>query len=189
MKILSFVNRKGGCGKSSLICLLALYWAESAGKSTAIRDLDPQGSSKAFAELMNHPGIAVYKRGGDCDYLLVDTPGGIRKKDLNELMEISNLVIVPLSLSPTDIRSSAETVQLINAPAKSRLLFNQVNTQTSAFKERESFAQAIGLKSLDSYLSKRISFSYALVEGWNVLNPKAAAELEQLAKEVEKCLK
>jgi len=134
---------------------------------------------------MDHPYIRLYKEGDDFDYLLVDTPGGIRKKDLTELVEISDLVIAPLSLSPTDIRSSAETAQLINAPAKTRLLFNQVNIQTTAFRERERFAQAIGLNCLNSYLSKRIAFTYALVEGWKVLNPKAVAELEQLAKEIE----
>lgn len=184
MKIISFVNRKGGCGKSSLICLLSLYWAERKEKRVAVRDLDRQGSSKAFVRLMNHPCIALYERGKDADYLLVDTPGGVRKKDLTELVEISDLIVIPLSLSPTDFRSSAETAQLISAPEKSRLLFNQVNVQTSAFKERESFATAIGLKSLDSYLSKRIAFTYALAEGWKVMNPKATAELEQLAKEV-----
>ena len=185
MKIITFVSRKGGVGKSSLTCLLALYWAKK-GKSTAIKDYDAQGSSQAFVDLMANPNIAAYQGGEDFDYLLIDTPGGINRKDLNELVELSDKVIVPLCLSPTDIRSSTETAKLITTPAKSRLLFNQVNSQTSAFKDKASYAKAIGLKPLKNYLSKRVGFSYALIDGWSALNRKCVDELDKLAKEISR---
>ena len=146
MKIITFVSRKGGVGKSTLTCLLALYWAHQKRKRTAIKDYDAQGSSQAFVNLIQHPNIAPYQGGEDFDFLLIDTPGGafapayagLNQKDLNELVNLSNLVIVTLCLSPTDIRSSAETARLINAQDKTRLLFNQVDARTSAFKDRET---------------------------------------------------
>ncbi len=186
MKIITFVSRKGGVGKSTLTCLLALYWAHQKRKRTAIKDYDAQGSSQAFVNLMAHPNIATYQGGEDFDFLLIDTPGGLNQQDLNELVELSDLVIVPLCLSPTDIRSSAETARLINAQDKTRLLFNQVDARTSAFKDRADYAATIGLKPLKNFLSKRVGFSYALIDGWPALNRKCVQELEKLAKEIEK---
>lgn len=186
MKIITFVSRKGGVGKSTLTCLLALHWAHQKGKRTGIKDYDAQGSSQAFVNLIAHPNIATYTGGEDFDFLLIDTPGGINQKDLNELVGLSDKVIVPLCLSPTDIRSSTETAKLITDPTKTRLLFNQVDARTSAFKDRSDYAATIGLKPLKNFLSKRVGFSYALIDGWKALNKKCVEELAQLAKEIEK---
>ncbi len=184
MKIISFVNRKGGCGKSSLVCLLALYWAERGGKSVAISDLDPQGSSGAFVEHIGHQNISAYDDAAEYDYVLIDTPGGIEKGDLSTVVSVSDLIVIPLSLSPTDIRSSAETADIVAAPSKSRLLFNQVNVRTNAFKGRGETAEAIGLEPLESYLGHRVAYAYALVDGWRALRSKSVAELKQLAEEI-----
>ena len=73
MKSIAFVNKKGGCGKSSLVCLLALYWGYRKRKRVAISDLDPQGSSEAFAKYMSDPHISIYDGGGVYDYVLIDT--------------------------------------------------------------------------------------------------------------------
>jgi len=184
MKVISFVNRKGGCGKSSLVCLLALYWAEQEGKSVAISDLDPQGSSGAFVEHIEHPNISSYNEEGEFDYVLIDTPGGIEKGDLRDVVSVSDLIIIPLSLSPTDIRSSADTAQSIEGVGKCRLLFNLVNTRTRVFKEREAIAEAIGVDALAGYLSRRIGFAYALVDGWSAVRGKSLDELKQLVEEI-----
>ncbi len=184
MKVISFVNRKGGCGKSSLVCLLALYWAERGGKSVAISDLDPQGSSGAFVEHIGHQNISAYDDAAEYDYVLIDTPGGIEKGDLSTVVSVSDLIVIPLSLSPTDIRSSAETAEIVTAPSKSRLLFNQVNVRTNAFKGRGETAEAIGLEPLESYLGHRVAYAYALVDGWRALRSKSVAELKQLAEEI-----
>ncbi len=184
MKIISFVNRKGGCGKSSLVCLLALYWAERGGKSVAISDLDPQGSSGAFVEHIGHQNISAYDDAAEYDYVLIDTPGGIEKGDLHSVVSVSDLIVIPLSLSPTDIRSSADTAGSIGEIRKCRLLFNMVNTRTNAFKGRGATSEAIGVSPLERYLSRRIAYAYALVDGWGALHSKSIAELEQLAEEI-----
>ena len=184
MKIISFVNRKGGCGKSSLVCLLALYWGDLKGKRVAITDQDSQGSSEAFVRHIASPNISLYEDGGQYDYVLIDTPGGIASRELSSIVSLSNLVIIPLSLSPTDIRSSGETAGLVSAPKKTKLLFNRVNTRTLAFRGRGEVTKAIGLKALKSHLGNRVAYSYALVEGWGALNRKSIAELTQLAEEI-----
>lgn len=178
------MNKKGGCGKSSLVCLLALYWGERKGRRVAITDQDSQGSSEAFVLHRESPIITLYEKGGEYDYVLIDTPGGISSRELSSIVSLSDLIIIPLSLSPTDIRSSAETAGLIHAPQKTRLLFNRVNTRTRAFKGKGSIAKAIGLKPFKSYLGNRVAYSYALVEGWGALKGKSVEELTQFAEEI-----
>lgn len=166
------------------MCLLALYWAEKEGKSVGISDLDPQGSSGAFVEHIKNPNISSYSEEGEFDYVLIDTPGGIEKGDLRDVVRVSDLIVIPLSLSPTDIRSSAETAQSIGEVGKCRLLFNLVNTRTRVFKDRVAIAEAIGVDALTCYLGRRIGFAYALVDGWRAIRGKSLDELKQLAEEI-----
>jgi chromosome partitioning protein len=48
MEVLAFVTQKGGTGKSSLAVSLAVA-AEQAGRRTALIDIDPQGTTTAWA--------------------------------------------------------------------------------------------------------------------------------------------
>ena len=185
MRVIAFVNRKGGVGKTTLLALLAMWWA-SKGKRVAIRDMDPQSSTEAFVHHIDQETITLWEEAEDYDYLLVDTPGGIAAPDLKGIVTAADLVLVPMLLSPTDIRATAEAAVLIGEPKKTRLVFNQVNRQTSAFKDRGKYAKLlVGLKPLRNYLSKRVAYSYALVDGLSALNRPAREELEKLAKEIK----
>jgi chromosome partitioning protein len=186
MKTISLVNRKGGVGKTSQICLLALYWAQK-GKRVGVDDLDPQGSSSAVVEHWENDLITVYD-GEEVDYLLIDTIGGIREKDLAEIIDLSDLVLIPLLLGPTDMRATGQTVRQIDATDKTRLVFNKVNTQTAIFKDRRNYAQAMGVKALKSCLSNRVAYGQALLDGWGALNTKAKTELSALGREIERIL-
>lgn len=191
MKIVTFVNRKGGCGKTTLVCLLALYWGEKK-KTVAIRDLDPQGTSAAFVENIEHPRISLYEEDADCDFILVDTLGGIRERDLRALVDLSDLVLIPFGLSPTDMRATGQTGRLIDEfgeSPKSRLIFNKVKTVTTVFRDRKNYADLMGIKALKSYLVDRVAYKHALVDGWSSVNRTAKDELAKLAKEVERGLK
>jgi chromosome partitioning protein len=184
MKIIAFANRKGGTGKTTLLALLALYWAQ-AGKRVAIRDMDAQGSAEAFVNHIELDHVSIYEDRDDIDYLLVDTPGGIAPDDLKAVVKVADLILVPMLLSPTDIRATAEAAQIINAPKKTGLVFNQVNRQTSAFKDRGQYAKLlVGVKPLKAHLAKRVGYGYAMVDGLSALDTKARAELAALAKEV-----
>ena len=106
MKVITLTNKKGGCGKTTLTCLLALYWAERKKKHVALKDFDEQGSSGRFVELIAHPRIVPYTGGEDFDYLLGDTPGGVAETQLHRFIDSSDLVLIPMCLSPTDIYKS-----------------------------------------------------------------------------------
>jgi len=186
--VITFTNLKGGSGKTSLCCLLALCWAQQ-GKRVAIRDMDPQGSSAAFVEHLESPNIRVYVAGGEADFILVDTPGGIRPTDLRNLVEASDLLVIPFLLSPTDMRATRETVVRIAQSPKARLVFNGVNTQTSIFRDRRNYADLLGVPACRAYLGDRVAFKHALVDGWGALTSKARQELTELGRELEKELR
>lgn len=183
--IITFASQKGGVGKTSLVCLSALYWAEK-GKRVAIRDLDSQESAQAFLEHIDHPQIKEYDEFPDADYVLIDTPGGIRDRDLKNLLEFSDLIVIPFPLSPTDMRATGETVRRIHAHERARLIFNRVNTSTAIFKERRNYASVLGIPALKNYLGDRVAYKHALVDGWSALNRKAKEELTSVLKEIER---
>ena len=186
MTIISFVNQKGGCGKTTLACMLALYLAEQKGLRVGVRDLDTQQSCTAFVEQVDHDRIQRFNGGADYDVVLVDTPGGIKDADLRKLLDTSDLVIVPLVLSGQDIKSTAQTALRVADRTKARIVLNRVKTSTGSFRERHKILAAIDLKPCKHYLCDRVSYSYAMTSGWEALDSKARQELTILAKELLK---
>jgi chromosome partitioning protein len=185
MQIILLANQKGGSGKTTVAALLALAWAEQ-GKSVLMRDLDTQGSTEAFVEHIEHKRIQLYSEGAEGDFLLVDTPGGIIDTDLKNLVYMADRVIIPFVLSATDMRATGETVRRIVASKKARLLYNRVNTQTTAYKDRRNYADLIGIKALKHHLADRTAYKYALVDGWSAITSKAREELIALATEIRR---
>ncbi len=183
MKTIAFANQKGGVGKSTVAALLALSWAEQ-GKSVLVRDLDHQGSLEAFVEHIEHDRIKLFTPGVEGDFLLVDTPGGISDADLKNVLQLADVVAIPFQLAAPDMRSTGETVRRIAASPKARLLFNRVNVQTSAFKERRNYASLIGIKAFKHYLADRSAYRYAMADGWKAVTGKARTELVDLANEI-----
>ena len=189
MKVISFMNFKGGCGKTTLACLLALYLAEKKRKKISMRDLDKSGSTQAFVNVMAHDKITSFSGGEEDDYLFVDTPGGITSDELEGIMELSDLIIIPMSLSPTDVRSTKSTIDSLSKAEKVRILFNKVKTQTSAFKTRNLIAETMGLPGFKTYIKERVCYSYALVDGISAMNKHALEEMGSLTKEIAKYAK
>ena len=183
--ILTLVNKKGGCGKTSLACLLALYWAER-GKKVAIQDLDPQGSADAFVSNIDNENIVAYRPGRSYDHIITDTQGGIRPKELKIMVEQVDLALIPFLLSPTDMRATGDTVRLLGEEKKARLVFNKVNPATTIFRDRSNYANILGVRAIKSHLGDRVSYKHALVDGWGALNAKSKEELTLLVKEIEK---
>ena len=173
--VITLVNFKGGCGKTSLASLLALYWAEK-GKETAIWDRDRQGSAEAFVAHIEHEKIVDYQEGEEYDHILIDTPGGLKAGELKKLVDVSDLILIPFQLSPTDMRSTGETVRHLGGVDKARLIFNRVNRATAIYKDRRNYAEVLGVKALKNHLGDRVSFKHALVDGWSALNGKAKEE-------------
>lgn len=119
MRVISFLNSKGGSGKTTLSTNLARAYAQSSSQVLLV-DSDPQGSARdwhAARENNPIPLVALDRPnalknlasvGAGYDVVLVD---GAAK--LSQM--ISAAVIIPVQPSPYDIWSISDLVDLIRA--------------------------------------------------------------------------
>ncbi len=137
MRRIMLINSKGGCGKSTIATSLASYYA-SQGKKTVLLDHDPQGSSLLWLrqrskELPKIRGIdgAHPKRGatrtwlhhgggGETQLMVIDTPAGVERSCLFEMVRLADDILVPVMPSPFDVHAVTQFLQDLMAVGKVR---------------------------------------------------------------------
>ncbi len=68
MRTIALINSKGGAGKSTLVCALALHWAEKEKKRVGILDMDTRHLvSEGFVLHIKHPNISLHEEGETYD--------------------------------------------------------------------------------------------------------------------------
>lgn len=129
-KVLSFINVKGGVGKTTIATNLAVTLAKKKKKVTAL-DLDPQGSLESFLiDYEGTPGTLVHKHiptsalgsvpkvigalKEENHYILLDVGGG-DIASVQNILAYTDWLILPARPSKKDI---ASTSALIAAMAK-----------------------------------------------------------------------
>lgn len=159
--VISILNHKGGVGKSTISTNLAGYFANT-GNKVMLGDFDVQQSSHNW--LINRPNSVgkidnweinegkLIAPPGDIDYLIVDSPAGIRAGALNKLVSISNKVIVPLRPGFFDMLSTRsfleEVIEMINdqtKPIDLCIVGNMVDKNTKASEQLEKFINSTGI--------------------------------------------
>lgn len=178
------MSKKGGVGKSTITCALALYLAERGGKRVAVQDMDLNESSSSFVQHVQHPYLSQYDPDIDYDYLLIDSEGNISPDELEQVEEVADLVIIPMALTPLDIAITYATEQVLSEPAKARLLLNKVRTNTTAWRHRADALSEFHISPLRTHIVRRTCYSNFLTSGWRALDKAAIGELEGLAWEV-----
>lgn len=159
--VISILNHKGGVGKSTISTNLAGYFANT-GNKVMLGDFDVQQSSHNW--LINRPAsvgkIETWEINegklatppSDIDYLIVDSPAGIRAGALNKLVSISNKVIVPLRPGFFDMLSTRsfleEVIEMINEQTKPIdlcIVGNMVDPNTKASEQLVKFVHSTGI--------------------------------------------
>lgn len=124
MAVISLINQKGGCSKSTTAVHLS-YWLLSKGHSVQLIDADAQGSSSVWLESMEDNLIPVTvlrspdelleqipEREAQCDYLVVDGPAGLAESSRAILFR-TDLAVVPCQPTGLDLQSASDAVRLI----------------------------------------------------------------------------
>ncbi len=195
MKAILIANPKGGSGKTTLTTNIAGYLA-SLGQRVAILDLDRQKSAAQW--LANRPANLssielMQSKGGKnapLDWLVIDSPAGLRGKNLEHALKLVHRVIVPIAPSAFDIQASREFLDVLQhekAAHKGRLFVGVVgmrmDPRTRAALTLEQFLKGLDLPIL-AYLREAQVYVNAAFEGKSLFDlapSQAQRELEQWA--------
>jgi len=156
MRHILVLNSKGGCGKSTIATNLASYYA-TEGKSVALVDYDPQGSSLDWlarrpdgrAEIV---GIDGAKDGlthlpRSTEFVIEDAPARSHGPELTNLVRHAESIIVPILPSTIDMQASTKFLEELAKVGKVKR--RQVKIAVVANRVREN---TIIFDHLDEYL-------------------------------------
>ena len=209
MKTLSILSRKGGAGKTTVALHLAVA-AQTAGRRTAIVDMDPQRSAADWwrsrhaetPELVevNAGELAKVVKAGKADgvdLLVVDTRPSA-EADALEAATAADLAVIVVKPTILDLRAVAGTVETLRrAKTPGLVVINQAppmrgEAEAAIVQEARGALEGYGFPVLPTVLRYRAAYHAALIDGRavNELEPggKATAEIAALWRLLEKVL-
>lgn len=204
-QVITIAQQKGGAGKTTLAIHLAVTWART-GKSTAIVDIDPQGSLSewyrqrmetlgAEATGLTHLQISGWRTQREVerlakthDVVVVDSPPHA-ETDARIAVRTANLVVVPVQPSPMDLWATRPTLELARGEKRPALLvLNRVPARGKLVDAAAEKAAELGVPIAAASLGNRIGFAASLMEGLTLAETdaksKGVEELEALAAEI-----
>lgn len=193
MKTILVTSQKGGSGKTMLTAHLAVEAERNDDAPVWIVDTDRQGTLTRWHERRRHAetpqradvrlerlasGLATLEQQGGA-FCFIDTAPTISQQTAN-LIDLADLVVVPVRPSPSDLWAVTETVQLVKEAGKP---FVFVITQ--AKPQASITAQAIAALSehgrvAQSFIADRVGYAAAMTGGHTApeITPKGPVAVE-----------
>lgn len=151
------INSKGGVGKSTLTSNLASYFSFKG--RTALCDFDRQMSGVRWLERRDASRRKIdsitgweYRGTDDYEWIIMDPPAAVTRKDLTSLIARSDLIIVPVLPSPIDIHAAADFIRDLIVYGRIRttqkplaVVANRARTNTVIYDQLKSFLQSLKL--------------------------------------------
>ncbi|TNH04058.1 ParA family protein [Testudinibacter sp. TR-2022] len=206
MKVISFLNPKGGAGKTTAVINIATCLVKS-GYKIAVVDTDPQRSisnwnqqDKAIFDLYtaeNEKDVyQVRKQLTGYDYVVIDGAGSLSIITAAAIM-VSDLVIIPVASSPLDFSSSGSVLSVLEAQAYNRqvpayYLITQSKNHANMLKIIKNNIAHTGIPRLINSLSYYEGFKTSLIDNGTIFdtkNGKAIAIVQLLTSEIITLLK
>lgn len=203
-KVVSVLNSKGGCGKTSvtmqLAGALALY-----GFTTLVVDADESNNAVVWASMAPDDAIfpaavvnlagaggkvaqEVRKHISNFDVIVCDGPPSAASAVTQSLAVMADLIVIPVQPTGNDDNSLAamirvvEQAQALNPSVTARLLFNRVQPKTRLHRALMARMLLKGVPAFKTFLGNRITYSESMLAGSTVLGyGDEAAESEVLA--------
>jgi len=195
-------NTKGGTGKSTIACNLAVE-SSAAGRSTLLVDADIQGSASCFSKLRTprtfksmyipKPELHIKLPKLEYDLIIIDA-GGRETKTFRSAMAACDTLIIPVTPSPLDIWATEDTVNLLKEIRRHKIvgayfLLNLVKPRTRIERDAiEAISDFPDIKLLKTRLHSRVDYKNSLSLGLGVTEynrwGKAAKEMRKLYKEI-----
>ncbi len=179
--IISFVNQKGGVGKSTLSFHFAC-WLQERGHSVGFFDADTQRSSSKwlsdYSPLTplgavdpvdtNRVPRQVLDLAAGVEVLVCDGPGGLGEVT-RTLLVLSDLAVFPISASFLDAESLAEARAQLDyavsihpaAPPVARVVLNKVRKRARLARDARAALASLGIESLHGSVRDLDAFKLA----------------------------
>lgn len=208
MLIISFLNPKGGSGKTTLSTNVARAF-HARGSKVLLVDSDPQGSASDWhaarednpiplvaygkpENLKALPGVAA-----PYDYALVDGAAKLEAM-IAAVVKVSDVVLIPVQPSPYDIWAVSDLVDLIKArqevtegKPKAAFVVCRAIKRTILGREVISALTEYGLPALKAFTTQRQSYPRTAADGLTVFddgNQEAATEIRAICDELSSLL-
>ncbi len=208
MKIIGFINSKGGVGKSTVACNIAVEVASNGGRPLLI-DGDIQGSSTAFRatrELDDIKAVAIttptihkdIKDFTGFSMAIIDA-GGRDTAVFRSAIMACDLLIIPTNPSQYDIWACGDCIQVLKEARAYKdipayFVLNQLIPNTIVSKEATEALNEFSsdVKLLTSSLTSRVAFKNSISYGKGVSeyepDGKASIEIKNLYKEIKELI-
>lgn len=205
--IITVAHQKGGVGKSTLSTNLRGYFS-GGGYKTALVDIDPQGSLtkliRAFADqegrdpehAITRTDFKTYpellKKLDGYDIAIIDTPPYL-SKELEEVLAITTMVLVPCKASPLDYLAIGDTLDLIREVKAKRpelataVVLTMVIAGTDFTTNIRRELEKTEFPVFKTEIGNRVAYMRSLLRANTVMgeeNRKAWDEIESLGKEI-----
>lgn len=212
MRVISVVNQKGGVGKSTIACNLAVS-AVNDGKRTLLIDADPQGSSISFRAIRQSDDIkavsitqpTIHKDINDFnnfDLIIVDAGGRDNTLFRSAVTAASKgILLIPVLPSQYDIWATEDTFKTlmearVYVDIQAYAIFNQTIQNTIISKDAREALEDLTIESdiklLNTVLFSRVDYKKSISQGLGVIEyqpkGKAAEEMNNLYSEIKEIL-
>jgi chromosome partitioning protein len=173
------MNAKGGVGKTTITTNLASYFA-AKGVPTTIMDYDPQGSSlrwlrqRAPEVAPIHAASGAPKRGTglggigrfiprETRQLVIDAPAGPNRLLMQELLDRSQAILIPVAPSRIDIHATANFIKELllvtcvrHRDIRVAVIANRARASTAVYEPLVRFVNSLRLTFLTHLLDSEV---------------------------------
>lgn len=206
MEIWTFLNGKGGVGKTTIATNIA-HALVMLGKKVCLVDADPQGSVRDWQDTSGWDKFSVIGldrkqtlkmvrsaiSAKEFDYAIIDTPGKIADI-VGSAVAVSDKVIIPVQPSPYDIWATLDTIEIIRArqdiadgsPAAAFVISRAI-ANTKLGKEVFAALKEYSFPVLKTPTTQRVGYAKAAALGKTVFSEnikEASEEIMKITKEI-----
>ncbi|MBB4518662.1 ParA family protein [Paraburkholderia fungorum] len=205
-KIFAVANQKGGSGKTTITLNLAgAYAHDDPALKILVVDADSQNTSVRASGAGEDPypftvanlaaagkglGREIRRMAQAYDLILVDCPPSVDNPNTENVVAVSDFVLVPMDASVVDAWSTQGMLRLVRRvvgadPSRCGVVFNRVNTKTVAYSEiSEAMVEENPYPILKSTIALREVYKTAIGTGTTVFTVKGQRSTKQAREEI-----